>query len=382
MVKTKRHFATMKFMKRKHILASVSILLAATYFVYQFFFIAQPAFAGTLTSASVTISTSQAEATGVSYNFAFTTTVTTAIKQVNVQFCTTASGSCTAPTGMDTGSVSLSSDNLAGTGRTTTSPAANAIQVVVGTPAAQNTQAVTMNFSSIENPSTADSSFFALITTYSDTGSTVIDTGTVAFATLTSTSIAVTANLGPTFTFTVAAVNSGGTVNGATTNITTTANTIPFGTLADGVPAIGAHDVSVVTNAANGYTVTVNTLANPPLVSGGNDIDQFPNANSAPVMWSAPAGSSQNVNTGYFGYTTNDSALGTGTADRFTSSGGNKWAGGTGGAPITSPFEVAYNSSGTSGAETTRVGWQAEINELQPQGSYTGTVILVATPTY
>lgn len=333
--------------------------------------------AGTFTNAKVTISDSRASATSVAYDFAFTTTATTAIKQVDISFCTTASGTCNAPTGFSSGAPTLDTDNLAGTGRTTTAPGANSLRIVVGTPASQSTQAVTLDFSGLTNPSTADTSFFARIATYSDTGTTLIDSGTVAFAVLTTTSIAVSASVDPTFTFTVAGVSSGGSVNGATTTITTTANTVPFSTLADGTSAIGAHDVAVTTNAANGYTVTVNALADPPLTSGSNNIDKFTGTNAAPTTWSAPAGSSANVNTGYFGYTTNDSTLGTGTADRFTSSGGNKWAG-----PTTSPLEVAYSATGVATAQTTRVGWEAEVNELQPQGSYTGTVILVATPTY
>jgi hypothetical protein len=170
-------------------------------------------------------------------------------------------------------------------------------------------------------------------------------------------------------------VTSGGTVNGATTNITTTATTIPFGTLSSGSPKIGAHDLTVTTNALNGYTITVKGTTSPVLNSGGQNIDEFTGTNATPTTWSSPAGSSASVNTGFFGYTTNDATLGTGTAARFTTS-GPKWAGTT-----TSPLEVAYSASQVT-AEVTRVGWEAEVNALQPQGSYTGTVILVATPTY
>ena len=123
--------------------------------------------------------------------------------------------------------------------------------------------------------------------------------------------------------------------------------------------------------------MTVKATATPPLVDGKNNIDEFTGTNASPTTWSSPAGSAASVNTGFFGYTTNDASLGTGTATRFTSSGGNKWSGTT-----TSPLEVAYSATGVSSAEVTRVGWQAEVNGLQPAGSYTGTVVLVATPTY
>lgn len=254
------------------------------------------------------------------------------------------------------------------------------MRIVVGTPATQSTQAMFLNFTGVTNQSTADTTFFARIRTFSDTGTTEIDSGQVAAATLTSTSIAMTATVDPSFSFSVAGVSSGGSVNGATTTITTTANTIPFGSLTALTPSIGAHDVTVTTNAGGGYTVTASNSAtitgNPPLVSGTNNIDSFSGTNAAPTTWSSPAGGTANINTGYFGYTTEDATLCTGTADRFTSSGGDKWAGST----ITGE-EVICNATGVS-AQTVRLGWEVEVNAIQPAGGYAGTVILVATPTY
>jgi hypothetical protein len=352
-------------------------LIAALLNLFLFPLLTQKVNAGTFTSAKMTISDSRAGQTSVQYDGAFTATVTTSIKQLTVLLCTAASGTCTTPTGIVTTSAVRSSDNLAGTGRTDTFTSNGTLTTVVTTPATQATQALTVSYTTITNPTTADTTYYARITTYSDTGTTVIDTATVAFAILTSTSIAVTASVDPTLTFTVAAVNSG-TVNGATINVTTsTAILIPFGTLSSGSTKIAAHDLSVTTNATNGYTVTVKAAADPPLSDVNENIDKFTGTNASPSTWSSPAGTAKSVNTGFFGYTTNDTALGTGTTDRFTSAGGNKWAG-----PTTSALEVAYSSVGVSSAETTRVGWQAEVNGLQPPGSYSGTVVLVATPTY
>jgi len=333
--------------------------------------------AGTFTPAKVTISDSRASNAATTYAFAYTTSVTTSIKQFDVVFCTTASGACSTPTGMTTTGATRASDNVAGTGRTDDFTGNGTLSTVVTTPASQATQAVTVSYTGITNPSTTDSTFFARITTYSDTGSTVIDSASVAFAILTTTSIAVTASVASTFTFSVAAVTTG-SVNGATIDVTgSTANSIPFGTLSTATPKIAAHDLTVTTNATNGYTITVKAAADPPLVDSTNNIDAFSGTNATPTTWSSPAGSSASVNTGFFGYTTNDASLGTGTATRFTASGGNKWSGTT-----TSPLEVAYSATGIGSSEITRVGWQAEVNGLQPAGAYSGTVILVATPTY
>ncbi len=341
------------------------------------------AYAGVLSSYKVQINNSQAAASAVTYSFFWTTSATTSIKQIDIQVCTTASGACSAPSGFSSGTPTLASDNIAGTGRTTSAPTANAFRVVVTTPASQATQAMFLNFTGITNPSGINSTYYVRSTTYSDTGSTIIDGTTVAaFAVLDTTSIAVSASVDPTFSFSVAGVSTGGNFNGGTGNInvTSTATTIPFGTVVVGTPKIASHDVTLSTNALSGYTVTASTSAtisgNPPLVSGAvNNIDTFTGTNATPTTWSAPAGTVASVNTGFFGYSTEDSALCTGTANRFTS-GGAKWAG-----PTTTGAEITCNATGIS-TITTRLGWELQVNGVQPPGAYTGTVILIATPTY
>src|SRR5438445_603000 len=98
------------------------------------FFVAR-ADAGVLTSYKIQINNSQAAATGVTYSFFWTTSATTSIKQIDIQVCTTASGTCSAPSGFSSGTPTLASDNIAGTGRTTSQPTGNAFRVVVTTPA-------------------------------------------------------------------------------------------------------------------------------------------------------------------------------------------------------------------------------------------------------
>ncbi len=335
-----------------------------------------------LTSTKLQINNSQASATNVTYQFYFTTSVSTSIKQIGIKVCTTPGAygdACTVPTAFSSGTPTLASDNLAGTGRTTSDPNSSGekFRIVVTTPASQVTQGVILTFTGVTNSSTANSPFYVRMNTYSDTGTSVIDYGQAVAATLDTSSIAVTATVDPNLTFALAGVSSAGSVNSSTTNITTTASTIPFGTMAVGTPKIGATDVTITTNAGSGYTVTAShsgTLTtSAPLISGSNDIDAFSGTNASPATWSAPGGSTANTNTGYFGYTTESSSLCTGTAGRF---GSNKWAGST-----TNGQEVICSATGVS-AQTTRLGWQAEVNAIQPAGTYTGTVILIATPTY
>lgn len=335
--------------------------------------------AGTFTSADLTISDSRAGLTGVDYSFDLTAIQSTPIKTVDIYFCTTPQGTCTAPAGMDTTDVTLTQDNISGTDAHTVGligALTNTIRVTIETPATQSPLAMYIDFGDIKNPTAADASFYARVYSF-DNSSGEIDTATVAAAILTSSSISIQAEVSPVFTFTVTPINSGGDVNGATTNVTPTANLIDFGILADGVPKIAGHTLDITSNALGGYQITVKAETEPPLKDGDNEIDGFGDGtNASPAVWDSPAGGTPNTDTGWFGYTTDDPDLSGGTPARFTDT-GNEWA-----ATSTTPEEIAYNTTAVGGGETTRVGWQVEINETQPAGSYTGRVILVATPTY
>ncbi len=329
-------------------------------------------FAGALTSSKVTISDSRAGQSGVSHTFSFTTGTTGTIQTVEMLYCTTPSGSCTTPSGITT--TSATQGSITGLSTSTSNVSVNGtITLTVTTPASIGSgTAISIPYSSITNPSTINSSFFVRITT-KDSGSTTIDSTVVAFATLGTTSLTITAEVGSTFSVSLAAVTTG-SVNGQSINLSsTTATSIPFGTLATGVSKVAAHDITVVTNSTNGYVVTVKS-SNPPLTDSTNNIDSFTEPNSLPLTWSSPAGSTPNVNSGFLGYSTEDTSLCTGTAARFS---GNKWAG----FDIT-PYEVVCNGSAVASGETTRLGWQVEVNGLQPVGSYSGDVIIVTTPTY
>ncbi|OGG01745.1 hypothetical protein A2Z33_00190 [Candidatus Gottesmanbacteria bacterium RBG_16_52_11] len=340
---------------------------------------------GAFTSAKLVISDSRADATAVNYAFTMTPTEQRAIKTMDIYFCTNATGACTAPADLDTGTPTIgSTDNINGTGRTAAKIGGldNTIRVTVTTPASQSAQPITIDFTGVTNTSDDNSSFYARVTTY-DANSAQIDTATVASAVLTDTSIQVSATVESTFSFTVTPVAASSLVNGETTTMEPAENSIAFGVLTAATPKVAAHDLEIVTNADNGYTITVEADADPPLVDGTNNIDKFGGGvfgtNASPTTWSEPAGTIENTNTGYFGYTTNDPTLtDTGDGDdRFTNT-GNEWAGMT-----TSPLEVAYNAAAPGGSgEITRVGWQIEVNTYQPPGSYTGSVVLIATPTY
>ena len=177
----------------------------------------------------------------------------------------------------------------------------------------------TFNFGSshVINPTTAQSYKIRIAGTAADQGVTM-----VAIV----NQVTVTASVDTSFTFTVAGVASGQAVNSTTTSTTTTAVAIGFGTLSPGVIVTGAQDLTVTTNAQNGFIVTVHEDQNL-LSSNGADIDLFKDgaATAAPVVWTAPVNTLGNESTyGHLGVTSDDSDLNSG---EFTSAGGNKWAG-------------------------------------------------------
>ncbi len=353
---------------------SIILLLSAVLYIVSS--ILMPSvYAGTLTSAKITITDSRAGQSGVSHTFNFTTGTTETIATVIMQYCTTASGDCTTPTGLIT--TSASQGSITGLGASTSNVATNGtITLTVTSPLSVNSgTTITLPYTGITNPSTTNTSFYVRLTTKNGSADT-IDSTIVAFAILTSTSLAVSANVGATLSVSLAAVNTG-SVNGATVNVTnTTATTIPFGLLTSGSTKIAAHDMTVSTNASQGYAVTIRS-DDPPLADNSNNIDKFTGTNASPTSWTSPNGGTININTGFAGYTSEDNSLCTGTADRFTSSGGNKWAG-----PDGTPAEIICSTSAVILGETVRIGWQVEVNSLQPPGSYTGTYVIVTTPTY
>lgn len=192
--------------------------------------------------------------------------------------------------------------------------------------------------------------------------------------------VTVTASVATNFTFTVAAITSG-TVNGDANTVIadTTATTIPYGTVASGTPKVGAHQLSVSTNAKNGFTVGVFQDQN--LTSGdGSDIDAFKDGNGqfTPVTWTAPSTDDANENTwGHFGLTSEDGDL---NGDEF----GTALYAAVGTSTARTVLSHAGPANGiTANKGRTNVGYKIEISDLQEAADdYTNTLTYIATPTF
>lgn len=194
--------------------------------------------------------------------------------------------------------------------------------------------------------------------------------------------VTLTASVDTTLTFTISGVAFNQSVNGdvsTTTATGTTATLMPFGVLASGSPKILAQDLSVTTNARNGFVVTV--IQNQNLLSStGADIDLFQNgnANVVPTTWTAPAATLGTENTyGHYGITSEDADL---NGDEF---GTALYAGNFG----TTTRQVFSHNGPSDGIAPniglTRVGIKVQVSSLQEAGNdYTNQLIYVCTPTF
>jgi hypothetical protein len=161
---------------------------------------------------------------------------------------------------------------------------------------------------------------------------------------------------------------------------TTTATAIAFGTLASGTPVVAAQDLTVTTNAQNGFVVTVHEDQNL-LSSNGADIDTFANGlnTAVPITWVGPSATLGNENTyGHMGITSDDADL---NAGEFV---GNKWAGNFYSTTTRQIFSHNAPSDGvTQNIGKVRVGYKIQVSSLQEAATdYTNHLIYICTPTF
>lgn len=197
--------------------------------------------------------------------------------------------------------------------------------------------------------------------------------------------VTVTASVDTIFNFTVNGVNNGLSVNGANTTGTSTSTAIPFGQLVADTPATLAQDLSVSTNAANGFVVTVQTdqqLSS----TNGSDIDGFIDGayTSSPTQWAAPSQTLGQENTyGHWGITSNDDTVTGALIDAYDVGGnGEDYV-----SASTTPVEIFRHNGPTNGTldgvGIARVGYTVETSGLQEAATdYTATLTYVATPVF
>jgi hypothetical protein len=205
------------------------------------------------------------------------------------------------------------------------------------------------------------------------------DSGTARVAII--SSVQVTAAVDTIFTFTVSGVGADQAVNGATTTGAASTTSIPFGSLTSGNATTTAQDLTVNTNAANGYVVTMQ-IDQPLQSSTGADIDGFVEGSdtNTPTAWAAPVAVMGSENTyGHWGFTSNDTDTTRDPGDEF---GSGEFAAASTTPRVVMSHNGPANGTGT-GEGTARVGYKVEISSLQEAGDdYTATLTYIATPTF
>jgi hypothetical protein len=259
--------------RRSLFIIQAVVLLIAIYFMA----VLNQANAAQITSRSVTISSGVPSATGVTYTYGFTLPTAGNVQSIQFQACTTAVGTCTGPTGQNINlgteasrsgwSSATTFTKSAGGGSCT---AANNILCLSRTAAVSESGAKTLGWNTQTNPSTANSSFFIRITTYSDTGwTTSVDTGTVASAVV--QTLTVNAAVAEVLNFCVGST----TVDDATTSVGADCSAVAGTSLNIGTLDTGSTNVSPVntnggdnkngvamirTNAASGAVVSYDSI--------------------------------------------------------------------------------------------------------------------------
>jgi hypothetical protein len=340
--------------------------------------------AASLGNASVALSDPRPSQTNVNYTLTLgnggSPVTSSAVKCIQVYFSTT-STSNTAPTGFsgvsaDTsgfGTSTLVNDSATGWTTTLSSGVSSAGQdnIVQYTNATgvtpTTTTGATLVVPKITNSSVQDTNYWVFVNTYGNTNCTAspIDNAIVQYINTNGSTLSLTVD--DTLSFTVNAVAASLSCDGTTTTQASTSTTIPFGTVTAATNGVVCQNLTAATNATNGYTIYTRYTAKPT-----NTIGQFiadsSGSNTSPATFTAPGFEA-------YGYTTNDSALGTGTANRFTN-GGQKWA-----PEATTNAEVGYEPNGVT-STTFEIGHQVGISLTTHPGTYTTTIIYTCTPIY
>lgn len=308
-------------------------------------------FAAQITGRKVTIGNSAASAS-TTYTFNFTAPSATVIQSAEFVACTTASGTCTTPSGFSVASSTLGSQptNLGdASGWTVSTATAGSLRLSKSGDVAAPTGNQTVSFAGVVNPSATNSSFFIRMTTYSAANwTTPIDTGTVA--TSTAGQITVTAAIDEALTLTLASA------------------TVPLGTLTTATTGSGTSAMTASTNATTGYSITASGTT---LTSGANTITALssPTAsstNSKQFGINLMANATPSVGTAVSGGGSGAAATGYNTANQF------KFVSG----------DTVASASVPTNSNTYTVSYIANIDGIAAPGTYSSVVTYVATANF
>ncbi len=327
--------------------------------------VANPVAAAQITARKLTLSTSSpaGSAATTTYTFTFTLPSATVLQSAEAVICTTASGACSTPSGFSVSSSTISQPTNLGdaSGWTVSTATAGSLRLSKSGNSAAPTGSQTVVFNNVQNPTTANQTFFARINTY--TGATwtgAVDSGVVAAAT--ATAINLTASVDETLTFCVGTSITGtdcGTVAGST---------VALGTLTTTTTGSGTSVMAASTNAGSGYAITLNGAT---LTSGANTITALASQTASSQGTSQFGVNLKDNATPNVGAEVSGSGSGTatanyGTADQYR---------------FVTADSVASAAASTL-ANTFTASYIANISSVTKPGAYTATMTYICTPTF
>lgn len=299
----------------------------------------------------VTIGSSAASAS-TTYSFTFTVPSATVLQSAEFTACTTASGTCTTPSGFSVASSTLPSQpvNLGdASGWVVSTATAGSLRLSKSGNVAAPTGSQTVNFANVVNPSATNSTFFMRMTTYSGpTWTGVVDTGTVA--TSTAGQITVTAIVDEALTFTLAAA------------------TVALGTLTTSTTGSGTSLMTASTNASTGYSITANGAT---LTSGANTITALASPTASSINnkqfgLNLMANTTPAVGSGVSGTGTGTAATGYNTANSY------KFVTG----------DMVASAALPTNSNTYTVSYIANIDGITAAGGYSTILTYIATANF
>jgi len=200
-------------------------------------------------------------------------------------------------------------------------------------------------------------------------------------------SVRVTATVDPTITFTIAGVGVGVTACENTLDVTTTATTVPFGSLSLGSFNDAAQQLSCVTNASGGYVVTV--IEDDQLSIGGDHSTELSDTNcdsGAACSENSSAEWSSDTSESGFGYSLHNIDANTVPFQYSTATGNCSGTFCARPFPATadgdSQTQIMSNSSTPTTTEDIYVCYRLVASSTQPAGDYENNITYRATATF
>lgn len=350
-----------------YLAAAFGLLLVAM----QALVVPQTANAAQITARKLTLSSSSPAGSNATttYTLNFTVPSGTVLQSLAAQVCTTASGACTTPTGFSQASSTLSSQPLNlgdAAGWTVNTGTAGSLRISKAGNVAAPTGAQTVVFGNVQNPTTANQTFFARVTTYSDASwATPVDSGVVAAST--ASQITLSGTMDESLVFCAGTSITGtdcGTIAGSS---------VSLGTFSTTAASTGTSVLAASTNGVSGYSITVNGGTLTCSTCSGSPTIAALASQTASSVGTAQFGANLRANTSPSSFGANPTGTGTGT---YTANYGtaNQYRFVTG--------DTVASAAASTNANTFTASYIANVPGNQPAGTYTATMTYIATATF